>query len=119
MQKRKLGSLEVSAVGLGCWGLSDAYGTAPDRAGGIALVRGAVERGVTLFDTAEVYGPFVNEELVGEALAPFRNEVAVATKFGFNIDPATGKQTPGTNSRPDHIRKVVEASLRRLQTDTI
>jgi aryl-alcohol dehydrogenase-like predicted oxidoreductase len=118
MQKRKLGSLEVSAIGLGCWGLSDAYGTAPDRADGIALIRGAVERGVTLFDTAEVYGPFANEELVGEALAPVRKQVAIATKFGFDVDPKTGKQS-GRNSRPSHIREVVEASLKRLQTDVI
>src|SRR5690348_8221467 len=118
MQKRKLGSLEVSAIGLGCWGLSNAYGTALDRADGIALIRGAVERGVTLFDTAEVYGPFVNEELVGEALAPVRKQVAIATKFGFDVDPKTGKQS-GRNSRPAHIREVVEASLKRLQTDVI
>src|SRR5262245_28430891 len=97
MQKRKLGSLEVSAIGLGCMGLSHGYGDAVDQAAGIALIRGAVERGVTLFDTAEVYGPFTNETLVGAALAPMRREVKIATKFGFNIDPATGKQTPGTN----------------------
>jgi aryl-alcohol dehydrogenase-like predicted oxidoreductase len=119
MQKRKLGSLEVSAIGLGCMGLSHAYGTALDKADGIALIRGAVERGVTLFDTAEVYGPHTNEELVGAALAPFRHEVAIATKFGFNIDPATRKQTKGMNSRPEHIRMVVNASLRRLNTDYI
>jgi aryl-alcohol dehydrogenase-like predicted oxidoreductase len=119
MQKRKLGSLEVSAIGLGCMGLSHAYGTAVDQAAGIALIRGAVERGVTLFDTAEVYGPFTNEELVGAALAPVRREVAIATKFGFNIDPETGQQNPGTNSRPEHIRAVVEASLKRLNTDYI
>jgi aryl-alcohol dehydrogenase-like predicted oxidoreductase len=119
MQTRKLGSLEVSAIGLGCMGLSHAYGTALDKADGIALIRGAVERGVTLFDTAEVYGPHTNEELVGEALAPFRHEVAIATKFGFNIDSETRKQTKGMNSRPDHIRMVVDASLRRLNTDYI
>jgi len=118
MQKRKLGSLEVSAIGIGCMGLSHAYGTAVDKAAGIALLRGAVERGVTLFDTAEVYGPFVNEELVGEALAPVRSQVAIATKFGFGIDPKTGKQS-GLNSRPEHIRTVVEASLKRLKTDVI
>jgi aryl-alcohol dehydrogenase-like predicted oxidoreductase len=118
MQKRKLGSLEVSAIGIGCMGLSHAYGTAVDKAAGIALLRGAVERGVTLFDTAEVYGPFVNEELVGEALAPVRSQVAIATKFGFGIDPKTGKQS-GLNSRPEHIRTVVEASLTRLKTDVI
>jgi aryl-alcohol dehydrogenase-like predicted oxidoreductase len=119
MQKRKLGSLEVSAIGIGCMGLSHAYGTAVDTAAGTALLRGAVERGVTLFDTAEVYGPFVNEELVGAALAPVRGQVAIATKFGFNIDPKTGKQTAGLNSRPEHIRAVVDASLKRLKTDVI
>jgi aryl-alcohol dehydrogenase-like predicted oxidoreductase len=118
MQKRKLGSLEVSAIGIGCMGLSHAYGTALDKSAGIALIRGAVERGVTLFDTAEVYGPFVNEELVGEALAPVRDQVAIATKFGFGIDPESGKQS-GLNSRPEHIRSVVEASLKRLRTDVI
>ena len=110
--------LNVSALGLGCMGLSHAYGTAPDKTAGIALIRAAVERGVTFFDTAEVYGPFVNEELVGEALAPFRHEVKIATKFGFHIDPSTGKMS-GTNSRPAHIRAVVEASLKRLKMDKI
>jgi aryl-alcohol dehydrogenase-like predicted oxidoreductase len=119
MQKRKLGSLEVSAIGLGCMGLSHAYGTAVDQAAGTALIRGAVDGGVTLFDTAEVYGPFTNEELVGAALAPVRRQVAIATKFGFNIDPKTGKQMPGMNSQPAHIRSVVEASLKRLNTDYI
>jgi aryl-alcohol dehydrogenase-like predicted oxidoreductase len=119
MQKRKLGNLEVSAIGLGCMGLSHAYGTAVDKATGIAFLRAAVERGVTLFDTAEVYGPFSNEELVGEALAPVRGQVAIATKFGFNIDPKTGKQVSGLNSRPEHIRQVVEASLKRLKTAVI
>ncbi len=118
MLKRKLGSLEVSAIGLGCMGLSHAYGTAVDKAAGIALLRGAVERGVTLFDTAEVYGPFDNEELVGEALAPMRSQVVIATKFGFGVDPQTRKQS-GLNSRPEHIRTVVEASLKRLKTDVI
>ncbi len=118
MLKRKLGSLEVSAIGLGCMGLSHAYGTAVDKAAGIALLRGAVERGVTLFDTAEVYGPFDNEELVGEALAPVRSQVVIATKFGFGVDPQTRKQS-GLNSRPEHIRTVVEASLKRLKTDVI
>jgi aryl-alcohol dehydrogenase-like predicted oxidoreductase len=118
MQKRKLGKLEVSAIGLGCMGLSHAYGTAPDKQHGIALIRAAVDRGVTFFDTAEIYGPFINEELVGEALAPVRGKVVIATKFGFNIDPATGKST-GPNSRPAHIREVVEASLKRLHTDVI
>jgi aryl-alcohol dehydrogenase-like predicted oxidoreductase len=120
MQKRKLGTsgLEVAAIGLGCMGLSHAYGPAVEKAAGIAFLRGAVERGVTLFDTAEIYGPFTNEELVGEALAPVRNRVAIATKFGFSPDPKTGKGQ-GLNSRPDHIRAVVEASLKRLKTDVI
>jgi aryl-alcohol dehydrogenase-like predicted oxidoreductase len=119
MQKRKLGTLEVSAIGLGCMGLSHAYGTAVDKATGAAFLRAAVERGVTLFDTAEVYGPFTNEELVGEALAPLRRQVVIASKFGFNIDLETGKQVSGLNSRPEHIRAVVEASLKRLRTDVI
>jgi aryl-alcohol dehydrogenase-like predicted oxidoreductase len=118
MQKRKLGKLEVSAIGLGCMGLSHAYGTAPDKQHGISLIRAAVDRGVTFFDTAEIYGPFTNEEVVGEALAPVRHMVIIATKFGFNIDPKTGKST-GPNSRPAHIREVVEASLKRLRTDVI
>jgi aryl-alcohol dehydrogenase-like predicted oxidoreductase len=118
MQQRKLGNLEVSAIGLGCMGLSHAYGPATDKAAGIALLRGAVERGVTLFDTAEVYGPFTNEELVGEALAPVRRQVAIATKFGFGIDPKTGKNN-GLNSSPAHIREVVDASLKRMKTDVI
>ena len=119
MQKRTLGThLEVSAIGLGCMGLSFGYGPAVDKEHGISLIRRAVERGVTFFDTAEVYGPFTNEELVGEALAPFRDQVAIATKFGFDIDPATGKQR-GLNSRPEHIRQVAEASLKRLRTDRI
>ncbi len=120
MQKRKLGnsSLEVSALGLGCMGLSFGLGPAVDKKDGIALIRGAVERGVTFFDTAEVYGPFTNEELVGEALAPFRKQVAIATKFGFKLDPATGKQA-GLDSRPAHIKEVAEASLKRLKTDVI
>ncbi|MGD0640609.1 MAG: aldo/keto reductase [Roseiarcus sp.] len=121
MQKRKLGNrgLEVSALGLGCMGLSHAYGPAVDKPAGIALIRAAVERGVTLFDTAEAYGPFVNEELVGEALAPFRNRVAIATKFGFDIDPMTGERRGGVNSRPEHVKAVAEASLKRLRTDVI
>jgi aryl-alcohol dehydrogenase-like predicted oxidoreductase len=120
MQKRKLGKsgLEVSAIGLGCMGLSFGYAPPVDKASGIALIRGAVERGVTFFDTAEVYGPFINEELVGEALAPFRNQVVIATKFGFDIDPTTGKQR-GLSSRPAHIKQVAEASLKRLKTDVI
>src|SRR5260370_18406658 len=104
MQKRKLGKsgLEVSAIGLGCMGMSFGYGPAVDKQAGISLIRSAVERGVTFFDTAEMYGPFTNEELVGEALAPFRNKVVIATKFGFDIDPVTCQQR-GLHSRPDHI----------------
>jgi aryl-alcohol dehydrogenase-like predicted oxidoreductase len=117
MQKRKLGSgLEVSALGLGCMGLSFAYGPATDKQQAIALLRSAVDRGVTFFDTAEVYGPYANEELLGEALAPHRSEVVIATKFGFKI--VNGKQA-GFDSRPEHIREVVEASLKRLNTDFI
>ncbi|MFL6210204.1 MAG: aldo/keto reductase [Pyrinomonadaceae bacterium] len=122
MQKRKLGSsnLEVSALGLGCMGMSFGLGQAIDPEGGIALIRSAVERGVTFFDTAEVYGPFKNEELVGEALAPFRDQVVIATKFGFNIDAdGTQHQNPPLNSRPEHIKEVAEASLKRLKTDYI
>ncbi len=121
MQKRKLGNsgLEVSALGFGCMGLSHAYGPAVDRQAAIALIRAAVERGVTLFDTAEAYGPFTNEELVGEALGPFRGQVTIATKFGFDIDAKTGARGRGVNSRPQHIREVVEASLKRLRTDAI
>ena len=120
MQKRKLGNsnLEVSAIGLGCMGLSFGLGPAVEKQQGISLIRAAFERGITFFDTAEIYGPFTNEELVGEALAPFRKQVVIATKFGFKIDPATGKQI-GVESRPEHIRKVVEASLKRLRVDTI
>jgi aryl-alcohol dehydrogenase-like predicted oxidoreductase len=122
MQKRQLGKsgLEVSAIGLGCMGLSFGYGPATGREDGIALIRAAVEKGVTFFDTAEVYGPFANEQLVGEALAPVRNDVAIATKFGFNIDAdGTQHSTPPLNSRPEHIRQVAEASLKRLGTDHI
>jgi aryl-alcohol dehydrogenase-like predicted oxidoreductase len=120
MQKRKLGrsGLEVSAIGLGCMGLSSGYGPATDKPAAIALIRTAVERGVTFFDTAEVYGPYANEELVGEALAPVRDHVVIATKFGFRIDRATGKQE-GLDSRPDHIREVADASLKRLRTEVI
>ena len=116
MQKRKLGHLEVSAIGLGCMSMSFGYGPAGDRQEMISLIRSAVEQGVTFFDTAEVYGPFTNEELVGEALAPFRQQVVIATKFGFDCD--SGKQG-GLNSRPAHIRQVVEASLKRLRVETI
>ena len=120
MQKRKLGKshLEVSAIGLGCMGLSFGLGPAVEKQQGISLIRAAVERGITFFDTAEVYGPFTNEELVGEALAPFRKQVVIATKFGFKIDPITGKQA-GLDSRPEHIKEVAEASLKRLKTDVI
>lgn len=119
MQKRKLGKsgLEVSAIGFGCMGISFGFGPAIDKKDGIALIRAAVERGVTFFDTAEVYGAYTNEELVGEALAPFRKQVAIATKFGFKID-AAGKQA-GLDSRPEHIKEVAEASLKRLKTDVI
>jgi aryl-alcohol dehydrogenase-like predicted oxidoreductase len=121
MQKRKLGksNLEVSAIGLGCMGMSFGYGPPADKQEMINLIRSAVERGVTFFDTAETYGPFVNEELVGEALAPFRNQVVIATKFGFDIDPETGQRRGGVNSRPEHIKQVAEASLRRLRVETI
>jgi aryl-alcohol dehydrogenase-like predicted oxidoreductase len=119
MQKRKLGNLEVSALGLGCMGMTHAYGQAPDKQAMIALLRTAVERGVTFFDTAEVYGPFNNEELVGEALAPLREQVVIATKFGFAPDPNGGTRWSGLDSRPEHIRAVTEASLKRLKTDTI
>jgi aryl-alcohol dehydrogenase-like predicted oxidoreductase len=119
MQKRKLGNskLEVSAIGLGCMGLSHGFGPAVDKQEGISLIRSAVARGVTFFDTAEVYGPFTNEALVGEALAPFRDQVVIATKFGFDID-ADGAQR-GLNSRPEHIKQAVAASLKRLKTDRI
>ena len=117
MQKRKLGSLEVSALGLGCMGMSFGYGPAADKQEMISLIRSAVERGVTFFDTAEVYGPFKNEELVGEALAPLRDQVVIATKFGFKIGP-NGEQV-GVDSRPAHIKEVAEASLKRLRTDRI
>jgi aryl-alcohol dehydrogenase-like predicted oxidoreductase len=120
MQTRKLGNsnLEVSAIGLGCMGLSFGYGPAVDKKDGIAVIRAAVERGVTFFDTAEVYGPFVNEELVGEALAPFHGRVAIATKFGFKLDSKTGQQQ-GLDSRPEHIKAVAEASLKRLKVNAI
>ncbi len=121
MQNRKLGksNLEVSAIGLGCMGMSFGFGPAMDKKEGIALIRAAVERGVTFFDTAEVYGPFTNEELVGEALAPFRSQVKIATKFGFKIDPTSGRNLGEVDSRPEHIKEVAEASLKRLKTDVI
>src|SRR5258707_7689679 len=116
MQKRTLGSnLEVSALGYGCMGLSHAYGPATDRQEGISIIRAAAERGVTFFDTAEVYGPFTNEELVGEALEPIRDQVIIATKFGWNIDPQTGERLGGVNSRPEQIRTATDGMLRRLR----
>jgi len=120
MRRRKLGKsdLEVSAMGLGCMGMSFGYGPPKGKQEMIALLRAAVERGVTFFDTAEVYGPFTNEELVGEALAPFRNQIVVATKFGFKLDPKTGRSI-GVDSRPEHIKEVAEASLKRLRADVI
>jgi aryl-alcohol dehydrogenase-like predicted oxidoreductase len=123
MQKRQLGKsgLEVSALGLGCMGMSFGYGPPADRQEMISLIRTAVERGITFFDTAEVYGPFTNEELVGEALAPFRGRVVIATKFGFDttVDPRGTKGAPALNSRPEHIKEVAEASLKRLQVEAI
>src|SRR3954451_5762437 len=120
MQKRTLGtSLEVSAIGLGCMGLSQSFPPIPPKEEGIALIRAAVERGVTFFDTAQVYGPFTNEELLGEALAPFRGQVVIATKFGWNLDPATGEHRGGVNSRPELIRRLTEGSLKRLRVDAI
>src|SRR6201998_2674498 len=120
MEKRRLGNsnLEVAAIGLGCMGMSFGYGPAGDRQEMVSVIRAAVQRGVTFFDTAEVYGPFTNEELVGEALAPFRAKVVIATKFGFKLDPNTGKQA-GLDSRPEHLKEVADASLRRLRTDVI
>ena len=121
MQKRKLGksNLEVSAIGLGCMGMSFGYGPAGDKQEMISVIRAAVERGVTFFDTAEAYGPFTNEELVGEALAPFREKVVIATKFGWEANPADGGKWNSLNSRPEHIKKVAEASLKRLKVDAI
>jgi aryl-alcohol dehydrogenase-like predicted oxidoreductase len=126
MKKRKLGKsnpLEVSAIGLGCMGMSFSYGPPKDKKEMISLLRAAVERGITFFDTAEVYGPFTNEELVGEALAPFRKQVVIATKFGFdlspNLDPRGMKGSPGLNSRPEHIKQAVEGSRKRLKVETI
>ena len=121
MEKRKLGQagLEVSALGYGCMGLSSAYGPPASHDDAIAIIRAAFDGGVTLFDTAEAYGPFTNEALLGEAAAPFRDQLVIATKFGFDIDPETGARSGGLNSRPDHIRAVVEAQLKRLRTDRI
>ena len=120
MQKRTLGqNLEVSAIGLGCMSMSSAYGPPADKGEMVKLIRAAHDLGVTHFDTAEAYGPFANEDLVGEALQPIRNKVTIATKFGFDIDPETGARRGGTNSRPKHIREVAEAALKRLRTETI
>ena len=121
MQTRKLGqsNLEVSAIGFGCMGLSHGFGPPVEKQEGIALIRAAVDRGVTFFDTAEAYGPFANEELVGEALAPVRDKVVIATKFGFKIDPAAARGLNGVDSRPEHIREVAEASLKRLKVEAI
>jgi aryl-alcohol dehydrogenase-like predicted oxidoreductase len=121
MQKRKLGNsnLEVSTIGLGCMGMSFSYGPPKDKQEMISLIRTAVDRGITFFDTAEVYGPFINEELVGEALAPFRGQVVIATKFGFKLDPKGGPHWLGLDSRPKHIKEVAEGSLRRLKIDSI
>ncbi len=119
MQKRKLGNLEVSALGLGCMGMSHGYGPPKDKTEMISVLRAAVEEGVTFFDTAEVYGPFTNEELVGEALAPVRDQIVIATKFGFKPDPEDPSKWNGLDSRPEHIREVTEASLKRLRTETI
>jgi len=121
MQKRRLGesNLEVSAIGLGCMGMSFGFGPAMDKQEGIKLIRAAVDRGVTFFDTAEVYGPFTNEELVGEALAPFRDRVAIATKFGWAANPQDGGKWTALDSRPEHIKEAVEGSLKRLKTDVI
>ncbi|SPE36569.1 Aldo/keto reductase (fragment) [Candidatus Sulfopaludibacter sp. SbA3] len=125
MQKRKLGNsgLEVSALGFGCMGMSFSYGPPKDKQEMTSVLRAAVERGITFFDTAEVYGPFLNEELVGEALAPFRDRVVIATKFGFDLspdlDPRGMKGSPGLNSRPEHIKQAAEGSLKRLKVDVI
>jgi aryl-alcohol dehydrogenase-like predicted oxidoreductase len=121
MQTRILGNsgLKVSAIGLGCMGMSSGYGPAADKQEMITLMHAAIEKGVTLFDTAEVYGPFANEELLGEALAPLRDKVVIATKFGFDLDPQTRQRTGGLDSRPEHIKRVAEASLKRLNTDVI
>jgi aryl-alcohol dehydrogenase-like predicted oxidoreductase len=121
MQKRKLGNshLEVSAIGLGCMGMGQGYGPAPDKQEMISLLRSAVDLGVTFFDTAEVYGPFTNEELVGEGLSPIREQVVIATKFGFNLDPGGERAEAGLDSRPEHIKQVAEASLKRLKIEAI
>jgi len=119
MKIRMLGTLAVSEIGYGTMSFASSYGLAPERAEAIRVIRGAHERGVTLFDTAEAYGPFTNEDLLGEALAPVRDRVVIATKFGWNIDPDTGERKPGLNSRPEHIKRAVEGMLKRLRTDRI
>src|SRR5438309_5594381 len=121
MEKRKLGNsnLEVSALGLGCMGMSWSYGPAKDKQQMISLIHAAVERGITFFDTAEVYGPLSNEELLGEALAPFRKQAVIATKFGWEADPNNGGKWTALNSRPEHIKQVAEGSLKRLKVDVI
>lgn len=119
MNKRRLGNLEVSALGLGCMGMSTSYGRIPDKQEMFSLLRAAVDRGITFFDTAEVYGPFTNEELVGEALSPIRGEVVIATKFGFKLDPSGQRTQLGVDSRPQHVKEVADASLKRLKTDYI
>lgn len=119
MKTRKLGDLDVSAIGLGCMGMTSAYGTPGDRRQMIALIHAAIERGISFFDTAEVYGPFLNEELLGEAIAPYRERVVIGTKFGFDLDLTTGERRGGVNSRPEHIKRVAEASLKRLGIETI
>jgi aryl-alcohol dehydrogenase-like predicted oxidoreductase len=119
MKTRSIGGLEISAIGMGCMSFANTYGPAGDRNEAIGVIRGAFDLGVTHFDTAEAYGPFANEDLVGEALQPFRDKVVIATKFGFDIDLKTGKRTGGTNSRPEHIKAVADAALKRLRTDHI
>jgi len=119
MKTRKLGTLEVSELGYGTMSFASSYGPSPERSEAIRVIRGAYERGVTFFDTAEAYGPFTNEELVGEALGPVRDKVVIATKFGWNIDPETGERRPGLNSRPEHIKRAAEGMLKRLKTDRI
>lgn len=119
MTTRRLGDLTVSAIGYGTMSFASTYGAAPDRTEAVRVIRGAVDLGVTLFDTAEAYGPFTNEKLVGEALAPVRDRVTIASKFGFDIDPETGERRPGLNSRPDHIKRATEGTLRRLGVETL
>jgi len=119
MKKRKLGSLEVSELGFGAMSFASSYGSSPDKQAAISTMRGAHDLGVTLFDTAEAYAPFTNEELVGEALAPIRDRVSIATRFGWNIDPVTGERRPGLNSHPSHIKRATEGMLKRLRTERI